>query len=233
MKRVYKVLLPLYREQEVVTEVTKQWKRDSSGLDEMSQVLFQKLLFTIAHYWCIHIDVEEYEEFMDKLYNRIIHKKIIRGSDGSEVTLLPEIFCRLTQEVKGEEDDDMDWKSCFSRESQNDFYEYEQREDPNSNEVKMYKRKKVEEEEGAAGEEIAVPVFSSREAFMFSETVKFFKDEYDEDVKVDSEDEDNTAEQARKAEIAAKQRPQPNSDDTVVDVLADMGDIYPLGYPTE
>lgn len=36
MKRVYKVLLPLYREKEVVTEVTKTWKRDSTGLDEMS-----------------------------------------------------------------------------------------------------------------------------------------------------------------------------------------------------
>jgi len=36
MKRVYKVLLPLYREKEVVTEVTKTWKRDSTGLNEMS-----------------------------------------------------------------------------------------------------------------------------------------------------------------------------------------------------
>jgi len=40
MKRVYKVLLPLYREQEVVTELTKQWKRDSTGLDEMTQIVF-------------------------------------------------------------------------------------------------------------------------------------------------------------------------------------------------
>ncbi len=73
--------------------MTKQWKRDATGLDEMSQTLFQKLLFTIAHYWCIHIDVEEYVEFLEKLYNRIIVKKIIRGADGTEVMLLPEIFC--------------------------------------------------------------------------------------------------------------------------------------------
>ena len=193
MKRVYKVLLPLYREKEVVTEVTKQWKRDSTGLDEMSQTLFQKLLFTIAHYWCIHIDVEEYVEFLEKLYNRIIVKKIIRGADGTEVDLLPEIFCELTQEVKGEEDDENDWKSCFSSESQNDFYEYDQREDPNTNAVKMYKRKKQEEAE-AAEEEIAVPVFSSREPFMYKETVKFFKDEYDEEERVLSEDEDDSPE---------------------------------------
>jgi len=75
------------------------------------------LLFTIAHHWCIHIDVEEYVEFLEKLYNRIIVKKIIRGTDGSEVMLLPEIYCELTQEVKGEEDDEAEWKSCFSSES--------------------------------------------------------------------------------------------------------------------
>lgn len=97
----------------------------------------------------------------------------------------------------------------------------------------MYKRKKQEEVE-QQDEEIAVPVFSSREPFMYRETVKFFKDEYDDEEKQLSDDGDTSPEAlARKAEIEARKRPQPNSDDTIVDVLADMDDIFPMGYPTE
>ena len=96
MKRVYKVLLPLYREKEVSTELKHQWKNDAAGLDSMSMTLFTKLLFRITHSWCIHIDLEEYIEFLNKLYDRIIIKKIVRGADGSTVLLLPEIFCEIT-----------------------------------------------------------------------------------------------------------------------------------------
>lgn len=77
-------------------EVTKQWKRDATGLNEMTQICFQKLLFTIAHYWTIHIDIEEYVEFLQKLYDRLIVKKIIRGADGTEVLLLPEIYTEIS-----------------------------------------------------------------------------------------------------------------------------------------
>ena len=46
----------------------------------------------------------------------------------------------------------------------------------------MYKRKKQEEPEAAAEDaDVAMPVFSSREPFMYREIVKFFKDEYDEE----------------------------------------------------
>jgi len=58
----------------------------------------------------------------------------------------------------------------------------------------MYKRKKQEEVEEAQEDEIAMPVFSSREAFMYKETVKFFKDEYDEEERVLDEEEDNSPE---------------------------------------
>jgi len=62
----------------------------------MSLILFQKLLFRISHYWTIHIDIEEYVEFLNKLYDRIIVKQIIRGADGSKVLLLPEIFVEIS-----------------------------------------------------------------------------------------------------------------------------------------
>jgi len=35
MRRVYKVLLPLYREAEVTAELKHQWKSDAAGLDTM------------------------------------------------------------------------------------------------------------------------------------------------------------------------------------------------------
>lgn len=59
----------------------------------------------------------------------------------------------------------------------------------------MYKRKKQEEQEAAAEDaDVAMPVFSSREPFMYREIVKFFKDEYDEEERVLDEDEDNSPE---------------------------------------
>lgn len=63
----------------------------------MEQSLFTKLIFKIAHCWTIHIDIEEYIEFLNKLYDRIIVKKIIRGTKVGEAdTLLPEIHCEIT-----------------------------------------------------------------------------------------------------------------------------------------
>ena len=64
MKRVYKVLLPLYREAEVSSELKHQWKSDANGLDTMGMTQFTKLLFKIVHSWAIHVDLEEYIEFL-------------------------------------------------------------------------------------------------------------------------------------------------------------------------
>ena len=95
----------------------------------------------------------------------------------------------------------------------------------------MSKRKKQVQE--AANEEDAAvaPTFSSREPFMYKETVKFFKDEYDDDERVDSEEGSEADERRRVA--AEKARPQPGSSDTVVDLMADIDDVFPMGYPTE
>lgn len=49
LKRIYRVLVPLYREQEIQNEVAQEWIYDATGLNEMSLVLFQKMLFRIAH----------------------------------------------------------------------------------------------------------------------------------------------------------------------------------------
>jgi hypothetical protein len=49
MKRVYKVLLPLYREQEMESEIAQEWIMDQRRQAEMSQTTLTKVLFRIAH----------------------------------------------------------------------------------------------------------------------------------------------------------------------------------------
>jgi hypothetical protein len=230
MKRIYKVLLPLYRETEVSSEISKQWINEANGQDEMSLTLFQKSLFKIAHSWTIHIDIEEYVEFLSKIYDRIIAKKIIKGADGSTFVMLPEIFTEITQDEGGAEEDE--WQSCYSNEEQYSHFDYRHEEDEETKQVKMYKRKKGNESGGEEDDTAAAPVFSSREPFMFKESVKFFRDEFDAALVPSEEgsddDEDRKAQRAKQ-----KERPDPKSDDTVVDIMADMNDILPMGYPTE
>ena len=49
MKRIYKVLLPLYRDEEMTREVEQEWIMDSSNHGELSLNLFTKLLYRIAN----------------------------------------------------------------------------------------------------------------------------------------------------------------------------------------
>jgi len=49
MKRIYKVLLPLYREAEMETEINQEWIMDSRGQPDITQNLLAKILFRIAH----------------------------------------------------------------------------------------------------------------------------------------------------------------------------------------
>ena len=118
MTRVYKVLLPLYRPDEMEKEIEQEWKHDSKGQKEMPQNLFMKLLFRIAHQWATHIDAEEYVEILEKIYDRITVMKIVRGETGEEEIVLPSLKIDLFQEDKtAQEDDDAEWMSCDPDES--------------------------------------------------------------------------------------------------------------------
>jgi|688.fasta_scaffold1366927_1 hypothetical protein len=96
MKRMLKVLLPLYRETEMSKEIAQEWLLDSCGLQEMTLVLFQKTLFRIAHIWATHVDIKEYIELLEKVYSRITIKKVIRGADGSHEVFLPKIQIEIS-----------------------------------------------------------------------------------------------------------------------------------------
>lgn len=54
-------------------------------------LLFQKMLFKIAHLWATHVDIKEYIELLSMVYDRITTKKVIRGADSSCEVFLPRI----------------------------------------------------------------------------------------------------------------------------------------------
>ena len=98
MKRIYKVLLPLYREDEMNREVAQEWINDARGQKTMNLIMFQKMLFRIAHSWATHIDIQEYTEVLSKVYERIIIKQVIRGESGAVEIALPRIQVEIFQE---------------------------------------------------------------------------------------------------------------------------------------
>jgi hypothetical protein len=103
MKRVYKVLLPLYRETEMAKEIDQEWHMDSLGNQEMNLHLFTKLLFRIAHQWAVHIDLDEYLELLQKIFDRITIRKVIKAGDGSIVICYPTIQCVIIPDKDSEE----------------------------------------------------------------------------------------------------------------------------------
>jgi len=49
MRRIYKVLLPIYKESEMKSEIEEEWLMDRCNQDELSLHLFTKLLFRLSH----------------------------------------------------------------------------------------------------------------------------------------------------------------------------------------
>lgn len=95
---MYKVLLPLYREKEICREVAQEWIYDARGQETMNLIMFQKMLFRMAHSWATHIDLDEYIEILGKVYDRITCKKIIRGATGKVEIALPRLEVEIFQE---------------------------------------------------------------------------------------------------------------------------------------
>ena len=100
--------------------------------------------------------------------------------------------------------------SCLSDEYQDDNYEYQHREDPNDpGTTRRYKRPLpdgMNEDDGGV-------MMSTRDPFLFKEEVQYFREPKEGDF-----------DSATKA-LSDK--------DICMDLLADLNDIYPLGFPTE
>jgi hypothetical protein len=59
--------------------------------------LFSKFLFRIAHQWCASIDLDEYCELLDKVFERITARKIVRTNGKIDIAL-PQIRVTVSQE---------------------------------------------------------------------------------------------------------------------------------------
>ena len=81
MRRIYKVMLPLYRPAEMESEIEEEWALDSRGLPDLSFHLLTKVLFRVAHQWCVNIDLDEYVEMLNRVYDRIIcYSQVVTNS---------------------------------------------------------------------------------------------------------------------------------------------------------
>ena len=76
-------------------EVAQEWIHDARQQKTMNLIMFQKMLFRIAHSWATHIDMAEYIELLGKIYDRIICKKVIRGETGKTEIALARIQVEL------------------------------------------------------------------------------------------------------------------------------------------
>lgn len=80
MRRVYRFLLPLYRADEMNSEICQEWILDTKNSNEMNYTQFRATLFRIANEWATNFDLEEYVDFLNKIYERITLKKITNES---------------------------------------------------------------------------------------------------------------------------------------------------------
>lgn len=216
MKRVYKVLLPLYRDAEMTKEIDQEWQQDSLGNDEMSLHLFTKLLFRIAHQWAVHIDLDEYLEILQKLYDRITVRRVIKASDGSSCVCYPTITTQIIPDKESEEvfaangsgADAALLEACASDEEEKKGYDYQFVEDEFSLTVKKHK-KRSNPPMAAAADDMDMdspPMFSMKDPIEFKEDVVYYQNYGDY---------------------------KPLGDDMVTLELADLHNCLPFGYPTE
>jgi hypothetical protein len=153
MKRIYKVLLPLYREAEMNSEIANEWLMDSRGLDDMSQIVLGKVLFRVAHWWSVNVDFDEYIDLMQRVYQRITYKRVYDSRNESVSEHFPVIQVTFPNEEKrinetvvrgvgGGAVGDTDWMECASNESNKSDFEYKYEEDPARMIVKKLKKRK-------------------------------------------------------------------------------------------
>jgi len=214
MKRIYKVLLPLYRHKEMAAEIEQEWLMDSNGQPELTLHLFNKVLFRVAHQWGVNIDLQEYRELLMKVYQRITMKKVICARDNNVIVAHPTIQVEiLAPEVDGpdpfsssEQEQNLEWEDCQSDEEEKAECEYWYQEDKNTLTVKKMKKRRIMKTEGKEDGPDHIPMFPSKEPIIYKEEVMYHQNKGDY---------------------------RPVGDDYISYMLADEADVFPLGYPAE
>ena len=206
--------MPLYREAELSSEIAQEWLLDCRGLPEISQVVLSKILYRIAHWWSTNVDIEEYIDLLQRIYERITFK---RSFDNN---LLSDHFPRITITFPAEEKHisetvvrglgnnngaagDTDWMECASNESNKSDYDYRYEEDPAKMIVKKMKKRKP-----IGGFDMGTSVnITIKEPFFYQEEVTY------------PELNDH-----RLAEVTSR---------SVFDQMLEIKQILPFGYTTE
>jgi len=123
---------------------------DNRGQPELNYSLFTKLLFRIAHQWAINIDLEEYIDLLNKIYQRITIKKTISDKNGVK-ELRPYLLITFPLDEKKIKDNGGklesqakldEWLECRSNESEKSAFVYEYKEDPENMITKKFKKAK-------------------------------------------------------------------------------------------
>ena len=191
---------------------------DRTNQTELTLHLFTKLLFRIAHQWATHINLEEYVELLNKIYQRITIRKVISATSGKAILCHPTIQCEvLPPDPEGgidpftsaEGEDSAMWEPCLSDEEEDEQFEYFYVENPDTLTVKKHKKRQALVADGADENAIdldSIPMFPSKEPMVYREEVTYHQNSGDY---------------------------RPSGDDLVSYVLADIHNVLPFGYPTE
>jgi hypothetical protein len=219
MRRIYKVLMPLYKDAEMVAEIGQEWILDKREQDEISQNILAKVLFRIAHWWCTNIDIDEYIDMLQRLYQRIIYKRAYLNDSESVQDHFPKIQVTFPLEEKRISEtvvrggatnqeggvEGSDWLECRSNEANESDFEYKFEEDPEVMIIKKYKKKKAKKANDYGF--MASVQLTISDPFVFNEEVLY-----------------PILNDLRHLEVPNK---------SVYDALLDMTQVLPFGYPTE
>jgi hypothetical protein len=205
MRRIYKLLLPHYKKEEMEKEILSEWILDCRGRKDLDYNLIVIMLFRVAHSWAVHIDYEEYSYLLSVIYGRMTKKMLIKT--GKRTPILPNIIVGFPEEEKkiqaanenGEDeqnDEGPDWEECDEDESPRSEYEYKYGDETDTMDLKRYKKLR---NAGGSGLMAAAHI---KEPFAYQEAVEYDFGDIEEGV-------------------------------TIIDQLLEEEYVLPLGYPTE
>lgn len=124
---------------------------DSSNHGALNLHLFSRLLFRIANQWAVHIDLEEYIEILEKIFERITVRKALSLADSSVKVCYPTIMVDVIADEEEKEQfvpnpielDSSMFEKCEPDEPVLGDHEYHWMEEPETLTAAKYRRPKI------------------------------------------------------------------------------------------
>ena len=193
------------------SEIAQEWLMDCRGQAEITQNILGKILYRVAHWWSTNVDLEEYLDLLQRIYDRITFKKAYDTRTESVSDHFPLIQVSFPNDEKhisetvirdaGKNAADTEWMECASNESNKSDYEYKYEEDPARMIVKKLKKRKA-----IGGFDMGAANQTIKDPFVYNEEVQY------------PDIHDNRTDLNYRA---------------VYDQLLDLKLVLPFGYPTE